>query len=85
MSPDVSIFLAKDLDGQLVIPASIGQQVFVITTGVAGGLAGLILATRLTTATHMKLSPVLLASAVATAATFGVVFLMTEGKMSQAR
>jgi hypothetical protein len=81
MALDTSILLAKDLDGDLVMPASIGQQIFAIVTGVSSGLAGFVLATRLTTATHTKVSPLLMASAVASAATFAVVFMISEGKV----
>lgn len=72
------VLLARDRVGQIVIPASIGQQVFTIASGIAGGLAGFVLATRLTKATHVKMTPVLLASAISAAATFGVVFMITE-------
>lgn len=59
------------------IPASIGQQVFSITSGVAGGLAGLVLATRLSNSTRVNLSPVMLASLISAAATFAVVYMIT--------
>jgi hypothetical protein len=65
---------------QVAIPASIGQQIFTITSGVAGGLAGLILATRLKKATHVNLPPLLLASAISAVATFGVVYMITEAE-----
>ena len=59
------------------IPASIGQQVFSITSGVAGGLAGLVLATRLSNSTRVNLQPVILASLVSAVATFAVVYMIT--------
>ena len=67
------------------IPASIGQQVFTISSGVAGGLAGLLLATRLTKATHVSTMPTVLASLISAAATFGVIFIITESPGSTER
>jgi hypothetical protein len=75
----MTAFLETDSDNSLVMPASIGQQVFTIGSGVAGGLAGLILASRLTTATHVKATPLLVATLISVAATFGVVFMISEG------
>lgn len=60
------------------IPASIGQQVFTITSGIAGGLAGLVLANRLKSSTRINLQPLLLASVISAGATFAVVFLITS-------
>jgi len=54
------------------IPASIGQQIFSIVPGIAGGLAGFLLAYRLANATRVKTSTVIvvaLANAVLTLAT----------------
>jgi hypothetical protein len=79
MALDTSILLARDRGGNMVIPASIGQQVFVISTGVAGGLAGFVLAARLTNATHLRLTPLLIASALASAASFAVVYMISAG------
>jgi hypothetical protein len=62
----------------LAVPASIGQQVFTITSGIAGGLAGFLLANRLKSATHVELKPLMIASAISAIATFGVVFMITE-------
>jgi hypothetical protein len=64
----------------LAIPSSIGQQVFTITSGVAGGLAGFLLAYRLKSASHIAVGPLLAASLISAVATFGVVFLITEAK-----
>jgi hypothetical protein len=72
--------ISYDLDGQTVMPASIGQQIFTISSGIAGGLAGFVLASRLSSATHVKMLPLMVASAVSAAATFGVVFMITEAK-----
>ena len=73
--------IARDNDGAIIIPASIGQQIFAITSGVAGGLAGLVLATRLSNATTLKARGVLLASLITAAATFSVVYLVAEGNV----
>jgi hypothetical protein len=68
---------------KLVMPASIAQQVFTISSGLAGGLAGFLLATRLTNARHVHATPLLLASAVSAAATFGAIFLITAEEEAQ--
>jgi hypothetical protein len=60
-----------------VISASIGQQIFTISSGVAGGLAGFLLAYRLKTSSHVHLKPLLLASLISAVATFGAVLLIT--------
>ena len=65
------------MDDSFTIPASIGQQVFTLTSGIAGGLAGFVLATRLTSATEIHVKPLVIASLVSAAATFGVVFMIT--------
>ncbi len=75
--------IARDNDGSIIIPASIGQQIFAITSGVAGGLAGLVLATRLSNATTLKAQGVLLASLVTAVATFSVVYMIAEGNVEE--
>jgi len=80
MAMDTSILLDRDSSGHLLLPSSIGQQVFMISSGLAGGLAGFVLASRLTTATHVRAAPLMLASLIASMATFGVVFMITEGQ-----
>lgn len=80
MADSSSILLARDRTGQLIIPASIGQQIFAITGGVASGLAGFVLATRLAQSTHVKAAPLLAASAICAAASFAVVFMISEGE-----
>lgn len=60
------------------IPASIGQQVFSITSGIAGGMAGLVLANRLRSSTEVHLQPVIFASLISAAATFAVVYMITS-------
>jgi hypothetical protein len=79
MPPQKYVYTGKVVPN-VIIPASIGQQVFTITSGVAGGLAGLILATRLKKATHVNLQPLVLASFISAIATFGVVFMITEAE-----
>lgn len=64
----------------LAVPASIGQQVFTITSGVAGGLAGFLLAYRLKSASHIAVGPLMVASIISAVATFAVVFLITEAE-----
>lgn len=60
------------------IPASIGQQVFSITSGIAGGMAGLVLASRLQNSTRVHLQPVIFASVISAVATFAVVYMITS-------
>jgi hypothetical protein len=59
-----------------MISASIGQQVFTISSGIAGGLAGMVLATRLTGKTHVHMRGLLAASAISAIATFAAVYLI---------
>jgi hypothetical protein len=80
MATETSILLARDKSGQFIVPASIGQQVYTITSGIAGGLAGFVLASRLTNATHVKATPLMIASAISAAATFAVVFMISEAE-----
>jgi hypothetical protein len=60
------------------IAASYGQQIFSVTSGIAGGLAGMVLAGRIAGRTRVNLQPVLLASLISATATFAVVYLITS-------
>lgn len=59
-----------------VIAASYGQQIFALTAGIAGSLAGFVLAYKLREARTLKTSEVLTAAAIAAAGAFGSVFVM---------
>jgi len=59
-----------------VIPASIGQQVFSIVPGIAGGLAGFLLAYRLSNVRRVRTVPVLLVSLGIAAVTILSIFLI---------
>ncbi len=56
------------------IPASIGQQIFAITSGVAGGLAGFVLAYKMANAVRVNTAEVIIASIIAAIGSFGAVF-----------
>ena len=56
--------------------STVAQQIFSVVPGVAGGLAGFILAVKLADTKKVKASEVLLASAVVALTTFSVVFLV---------
>jgi hypothetical protein len=64
--------------GRHEMPASYGQQAFAVTTGVAGGVAGLWIAKRLADSTRVKTRGVILASGVVIVATLAVVMLIEE-------
>lgn len=59
-----------------MIPASLATQVFSIVPGIAGGLAGFVLASKLSNAKSVKASEVLLASGSVALITFMSVFLV---------
>lgn len=59
-----------------IMPASIGQQVFALVPGVAGGLAGFLLAYRLANVRRVKTAPVLLISLAIAAITIAAIFLV---------
>jgi len=56
--------------------STVAQQIFSIVPGVAGGLAGFILALKLANTKQVKASEVLLASGVVALTTFAVVFMV---------
>jgi hypothetical protein len=57
-----------------MIPASIGQQIFAISSGVAGGLAGFVLAYKMANAVRVNTAEVIIASLIAMAGSFGAIF-----------
>ncbi len=61
-----------------MLPVPVAQQIFAVASGVAGGLAGLILAQKFTgaKAIEVRASEVLLATGLSFAATFGAIFLI---------
>lgn len=59
-----------------VMPASIGQQIFALVPGVAGGLAGFLLAYRLANVRRIKTAPVLLVSLAIAAITIAAIFFV---------
>jgi hypothetical protein len=59
-----------------VMPASIGQQIFALVPGVAGGLAGFLLAYRLANARRVRTAPVLLVSLAIAIITISAIFLI---------
>jgi len=59
-----------------MFPAALATQIFSIVPGVAGGLAGFVLASKLSNAKNVKASEVLLASGVVALITFMSVFLV---------
>jgi hypothetical protein len=56
--------------------STVAQQIFSIVPGVAGGLAGFILALKLANTKKVKASEVLLASGVVALTTFSVIFMV---------
>jgi len=56
--------------------STVAQQIFSIVPGVAGGLAGFILALKLADTKQVKASEVLLASGIVALTTFAVVFMV---------
>jgi len=60
-----------------IMPASIGQQVFALVPGVAGGLAGFLLAYRLANARRVRTAPVVLVSLLIATVTLASIFLIT--------
>jgi len=59
-----------------MFPTSLAIQVFSIVPGIAGGLAGFVLASKLAKAKSVKASEVLLASGTVALITFAAVFLV---------
>lgn len=59
-----------------MFPTALAIQVFSIVPGIAGGLAGFVLASKLSNAKRVKASEVLLAAGTVAAITFGAVFLV---------
>jgi hypothetical protein len=57
-----------------MIPASIGQQIFAITSGVAGGLAGFVLAYKMANAVRVNTAEIIVASVIAALGSFGAIF-----------
>lgn len=60
------------------VAPTIAQQVFTVASGVAGGLAGFVLAKRLQDSEDIPLSNLILASSISAIATFGAAFLVTS-------
>jgi len=56
--------------------STVAQQIFSIVPGIAGGLAGFILALKLANTKNVKASEILLSSLIVAGATFGSVFLI---------
>jgi len=59
-----------------MLSSTVAQQIFSIVPGIAGGLAGFILALKLSGTTRVKASEVLMASGLVAFATFSVIFLV---------
>jgi len=59
-----------------IMPASIGQQIFALVPGVAGGLAGFLLAYRLANTRRIKTAPVVFASLAIAAVTLAMIFFI---------
>jgi hypothetical protein len=59
-----------------MLSSTVAQQIFSIVPGVAGGLAGFILALKLANTKKVKASEVLLASGVVALTTFSVIFMV---------
>jgi cellobiose-specific phosphotransferase system component IIC len=59
-----------------IMPASIGQQVFALVPGVAGGLAGFLLAYRLANTRRVRTAPVILVSLAIAIITISAIFLI---------
>lgn len=58
------------------ISPPIAQQFFTISSGIAGGIAGFVLARRLTGATEVNAGSVIAAGLLSAAATFGSIYLI---------
>jgi hypothetical protein len=58
------------------VPPPIGQQVFTIGSGLAGGLAGFILAQRLIGKERVDVAPLIAATILSATATLGAAFLI---------
>lgn len=61
-----------------MLPTSFAQQIFANATAVAGGAAGLALASRLTRAKNVSGSEVALAAGISAVVTFAAIFLIYE-------
>ena len=61
-----------------MLPTSFAQQIFANATAVAGGAAGLALASRLTQAKNVSGSEVALAAGISAVVTFGAIFLIYD-------
>lgn len=59
-----------------IMPASIGQQIFALVPGMAGGLAGFLLAYRLANTRRVRTAPVLLVSLAIAVITISAIFLI---------
>ena len=66
--------------GKWRMSATFGQQIFGNAGGLAGGLAGLYLASRLKSARRVSGSEILLAAVIGGVATIGAVFLIYDGE-----
>lgn len=77
-------FVERSPEEGIIVPASIGQQVFTLSSGLASALAGLVLANRIKKARAMHMKPLMLASLLSSAVTFGAVFLITYVVMESA-
>lgn len=65
------------------IAPTVAQQIFATGSGIAGGLAGFVLASRLSGQESVRADRVLLATTLSFAFTFGATFLIAEGSSNQ--
>jgi len=70
--------LADFFNDPSVMPATVAQQIFSVVPGIAGGIAGFILAAKLANARKVNTSGVLVASVLNAALTIGTIWLITE-------
>lgn len=77
VSPEEVATTREDVTAkEWMFPTSLATQIFSIVPGVAGGLAGFVLASKLSNAKSVKASEVLLASGAVALITFMSVFLV---------
>lgn len=74
--PQQEPIVTDPVTGETALTPTLAQQVYVIGSGIAGGLAGFILAARLAGARSVPIPSLLLATLVSGAATFGSVYLI---------
>lgn len=61
-----------------VMPTTVAQQIFSIVPGIAGGIGGFLLASRLARASKVRTRGVLIASGVVALLTLGSIYLIVE-------